>query len=241
MTESTVMLDAIDAPLPKNLQERIKNNLDQLRRRIANAAQRSNRSPDDIHIIAVTKSVGIEEIRILAQLGLSHFGENRVQAARDKIPDANRQIEKPPNWHMIGNIQRRKVKEVVRLFDSVDAIDRISLANALQRACDEADTALDALLEINVSGEDVKHGFSPEALPGALAELANLDRLHVKGLMTMAPYQANETTLHTIFRQLNELAKQHNLPEISMGMSDDFEIAIAEGATEIRIGRALYR
>lgn len=235
------MLSPIEPALPKNLQDRIKNNLDKLRSHIANAAQRSNRSPDDIHIIAVTKTVGIEEIRILAHLGLSHFGENRLQAARDKIPDANRQIQKPPNWHMIGNIQRRKVKEVVRLFDAVDAIDRISLAQALHRACEQADTTLDALLEINISGEEAKHGFSPEALPKALDDLANLDRLNIKGLMTMAPHHANETTLHTIFRQLNELAKQHKLPEISMGMSDDFQIAIEEGATEIRIGRALYQ
>ena len=239
--KGTVMHAPIESPHTGNIEARIKNNLHALQRRIAQAAERSDRSPEDVRIVAVTKNVGIEEVHILAGLGLNNFGENRVEAARDKIPLAKAQIEKYATWHMIGNIQRRKVTEVVRLFDSLDALDRISLAEAIQRACDKTETTLHALVEVNVSGEDVKHGFSPEALPKALSELTQFDRIHVQGLMTMAPHHADEASLRENFRRLNDLAKEHELTDISMGMSDDFEIAIEEGATEIRIGRALYR
>jgi pyridoxal phosphate enzyme (YggS family) len=176
-------------------------------------------------------------------LGITHLGENRVHIAREKIDIL--EVDKPPayeniHWHMIGNVQRRKTKEVVSLFQIVDAVDRLVLAEGLQRQCDDQNRELDILLEVNISGEDTKHGFSSQALPTALKDLQHLDRLHVKGLMTMAPRGAEESLVRKVFSELRVLAQEHNLPELSMGMSDDFDVAIEEGATQIRLGRILY-
>jgi pyridoxal phosphate enzyme (YggS family) len=223
-------------PNPPDAHERIRTNLLRIQERIANAAARSGRAPDAVRMVAVTKSVGLAEVQILHQLGLTHFGESRVDAAKSKI------LAAPPGllWHMIGTIQRRKVPDVVDAFPYVDAVDRLELAQALQRHAAAAGKRLEVLVEVNVSGEQAKHGFAPAALPAALETIAALDALHVRGLMTMAPFDAPENMLHSVFATLRELARAHQLPELSMGMSDDFEIAVEEGATEVRMGRGLF-
>ncbi len=218
------------------MDETIAHNLNQIRGRIAAAAARSGRNPDAIKIIAVTKTVALAEVLALHDLGVRDFGENRVESAREKI------IAAPPDirWHHIAPVQTRKAREIVALFRTVDAIDRIKAAEALQRRCEEQDKTLETLMEVNVSGEASKHGFVPESLKDALREMAPFDRLRVTGLMTMAPFDAPEALLRRCFRTLNSLCDDTGLPERSMGMTDDFELAVEEGSTQVRIGRALF-
>lgn len=218
------------------MKTRIAQNLAHIRQRMEHAAQRVGRTLDDILLIPVTKSVGLPEVEILHQLGIQQFAENRPEVARDKIAG----LGPGPLWHMIGNIQRRKARDIVALFDYVDAVDRLELAETLQRRCEELQKQIPILIEINVSGESSKHGFNPHDLPAALQQCAHFDRLQVRGLMTMAPFDADPHLIRSIFRTLHRLALEHGLPECSMGMTDDFEIAIEEGATQIRIGRALF-
>ena len=214
----------------------IEKNLADIRQRMARAAERGGHAAGEVRLVAVTKTVDAEAIRALHELGVTHIGENRVQVARpkiDRLPDSI-------CWHMVGHIQRRKAKDVAALFDKVDSVDRLRLANELQRRCEESDRHLDILVEANVAGEEAKHGFSPDTLADGLARMRALDRLHVRGLMTMAPFGAEESVLREVFGTLRRLAHDHGLPEVSMGMTDDFEVAIEEGATEVRIGRALF-
>lgn len=216
--------------------ERIQGNVASIRGRMDAAAQRAGRDPAEIRLIGVTKTASVDEARILHDLGIMDLAENRVENARPKIEALGPGVR----WHFIGNLQRRKARETVSLFNTVDAIDRVELAEALQRRCEEFDRNLDALIEINVSGEASKHGFSPHELPGALRDMRLFDRILVQGLLTMAPWGVPETEIRAVFRGLRELAQEHGLAELSMGMTDDFEIAIEEGATQIRIGRALF-
>jgi hypothetical protein len=185
----------------------------------------------------VTKSVGIEETRILLETGCTEFGENRMEVARPKIEA----LGEAARWRMIGSVQRRKARDIVALFDTIDSIDRVELAEALQQRCAEQDRTLAVLLEVNVSGEAAKHGFHPDEVGETLTAMRRFERLRVEGLMTMAPFDAPEDVVRGIFRGLRELADRHELPELSMGMSDDFEIAIEEGSTQVRIGRALFQ
>lgn len=216
---------------------KIESNLGAIRARATAAAEGAGRVPGEVTIIAVTKSVGVEEIRILRELGVRHFGENRVEAAR-----AKREALADPElvWHMIGNVQRRKTREVLEVFDRIDAMDRLSLAESIQARCQELDRYAHVLVEVNVSGESQKLGVSPAELPELLAAMAQLDRVRVRGLMTMAPYDATASEIGGIFTRLASLAAEYELPDVSMGMSNDFELAIAAGATEVRIGSALF-
>lgn len=215
---------------------RIEANLAAVREAIAAAAERAGRDPASVELIAVTKEVGVEEIRALHAFGVRHFAENRVEAAREKVPGLGQEA----HWHMIAPLQRRKARAVVELFNSVDAIDRIEAAAALQKRCEELDRRLPVLVELNVSGEASKHGLEPGALDQVLDALRSYDRLEVEGLMTMAPFEAEAEVIRDIFRRLRVLAEAHELPRVSMGMSNDFEIAVEEGATEVRIGSALF-
>ncbi len=217
--------------------ESIARNLAAVRARIAEAASRANRPSDSIRMVAVTKTVGADEIRALVALGVDHLGENRVEMARPKIAALE---SSAVHWHMIGAVQRRKARDVVELFDTVDAVDRTELADALQQRCLEQDRRLSVLIEVNVSGEAQKHGFAPDAVKTVLKHMASLDRLKVEGLMTMAPLGAPEPELRRVFGGLRLLADRLELPERSMGMSDDFEVAVEEGATQVRIGTALF-
>lgn len=218
-------------------QDRLAANLAAVRERIARAAERTGRTAESVRLIAVTKSAGLEAVEALAALGVTEFGENRPLEARSKIEAAR---GRGLAWHMIGSVQRRKARDVVALFDHVDTVDRIEVAEALHIRCAEADRRLRVLVEVNVSGETQKHGFAPDQLPGALDRMREMGRLNVEGLLTMAPFDAGEGALRRVFGGLRALAEAHGLPELSMGMSHDFEVAIEEGATQVRIGTALF-
>jgi pyridoxal phosphate enzyme (YggS family) len=215
--------------------ERVKKNYLSVMQRIADAAIRSERNPESICLVSVTKSVGLDEVRTLSELGCNVFGENRPEYMGEKVaafPDAH--------WHMIGSVQRRKASEIVTYFSQVDSIDRVEVAEALQRRCEELDRTLDILVEANVSGEESKHGFTPDLLPDIQQRIKALDRLRLRGLMTMAPYVADPEEARPVFRRLAEWGARLGLPELSMGMTNDFEVAIEEGATQVRVGSALF-
>ena len=225
-----------EASLIIKMKDKIAHNLKRIQEQIAAAAGRSGRDPQTVRIIAVTKTVGLEEVRALYDLGIRDFGENRLEVAAPKIAGAPDDII----WHHIAPVQTRKAKDIVALFRVADAIDRVKAAEALQRRCEEQDKTLEILVEVNVTGEESKHGYGPGEVPDALRDIAAFDRLRVTGLMTMAPFDAPEAVLRACFRDLNSLCKAHALPERSMGMTDDFEIAVEEGSTQVRIGRALF-
>ncbi|HPU97574.1 MAG TPA: YggS family pyridoxal phosphate-dependent enzyme [Candidatus Hydrogenedentes bacterium] len=214
----------------------IGHNAARIRERIHQAAVRAGRNAEAVRLIAVTKSVGQAEIRELWNAGIREMAENRVERGSVVVPDSPKGI----TWRLIGPLQRRKTLEALRWFHAFDAVDRVAVAETLQRRCDELDLTVPILLEVNVSGEASKHGFAPSELDQALREIRPLDRLKLEGLMTMAPWGAEEKILRTVFRTLRQLAEARGLHEISMGMSDDFEIAVEEGSTMVRIGRALF-
>ena len=214
----------------------IARNLEEIRRRISEAAARAGRAPDSVRLVAVVKTVGIEEIRTLLELGVSDVGENRVEGARSKVEAVGSEAR----WHMIGTMQRRKAGDVAALFDCVDSVDRVELADALDRKCAERGKAMPILLEVNVSGEASKHGFTASELPAALERIGLFSHVRVEGLMTMAPLADDPEDVRPVFAGLRKLAEPLGLRELSMGMSNDFEVAIEEGATQVRIGTALF-
>lgn len=220
----------------KSLNSSIETNLADVRKRIESAAKRVGREPETITLVAVTKGRAISDARTLYDLGIRHFGENRIPEAESKIAGLPGDIV----WHMIGNLQRRKAASAVRLFPRIDSVDRPELAETLNRRAKDAGKILDVLVEVNVSGEGSKHGVEPAALPGMLDFAAKLPHIRVQGLMTMAPLTEDEGEIRNTFSGLRRLSESLQLPVVSMGMTLDFEIAIEEGATEVRIGSALF-
>jgi PLP dependent protein len=211
-----------------------------VRQRVAAAAERAGRAPEDVTIIAVSKTVDVERVRMAYELGLKTFGENRVQEARPKIAALKLPLIR---WELIGHLQTNKVTRAVELFARVQSVDSPRLALALDAAAAALGRVLPVLLEVNVAGEASKQGLAPADVPAVAA----LPHLAVEGLMTVAPQASDPETVRPVFRALRELrarladevpgsAWQH----LSMGMTDDFEVAIAEGATLVRIGRALF-
>ncbi|MCC6699623.1 MAG: YggS family pyridoxal phosphate-dependent enzyme [Candidatus Hydrogenedentes bacterium] len=217
--------------------DRIAENLRAIQSRMEAACRRANRNPNAVTLVAVTKGRSIEDVRALYALGVRDFGENRVADAEPKIAVLPGDIR----WHMIGSVQRRKAPAVVRLFQRVDSVDRLELAEALNARARERGVFLRCLVEVNVSGEDTKHGVEPASLGSLLNAMSALEFLHVEGLMTMAPLVDDPESVRPFFRCLQELARLHGMPALSMGMSGDFEVAIEEGATEIRVGMALFQ
>lgn len=215
---------------------KIETNLRAVMDRIGRAARRSGRSPDMVRLVAVTKTVGIDEVNTLFELGVAEVGENRVEEAREKIGGIPGQLR----WHMVGNIQRRKARDVAALFDYVDAVDRTEVAETLDRHCEALQKRLPILIEVNVSGEPTKHGFSPDELDQVVDRCRALVHLDVQGLMTMAPLVDDPERVRPVFAALRTLGERLQLAELSMGMSNDFEVAIEEGATQVRIGTALF-
>lgn len=217
-------------------EDAIEARLTDVRRRIADAAERANRAPDEITLVAVTKGRTVDEARALYDLGIRHFGENRVPEAESKIAALPNDIV----WHMVGYVQRRKAPAVIRLFRRVDSVDRVELADTLNRRAESLDVTMDVLLEVNISGETAKHGMAPSAVRSALETVSGFANIRVMGLMTMAPFCEDAESVRPVFRDLRNLTVENNLPVVSMGMSGDFEVAIEEGATEVRIGTALF-
>ncbi|MCK4697456.1 MAG: YggS family pyridoxal phosphate-dependent enzyme [Dehalococcoidia bacterium] len=214
----------------------ITRNLRDVERRIAQAAQRAGRSPAEITIVAVTKGLTAQAIEAALEAGIRHIGENRVQEARGKIARLSN-LQPCPTWHMVGHLQTNKVKTAVEIFDIIHSIDSLRLAEALSG---RARNTVPVLLQVNISGEEPKSGFSEAELPKAAEDVARLSMLKVKGLMTIAPLVSDPEEVRPIFRRLRELRDYLGLEHLSMGMSDDFEVAVGEGATMVRIGRAIF-
>lgn len=216
--------------------------IEQVRQRIAEACKRAGRTTDDVKLVAVSKRHGPQEVRALNEEGLQIFGESRVQEARQKIPLCPSDL----TWHMIGHIQRNKARDVARLFSYVHSVDSIRLLEALDHAAADAGKTLPVLLEINVSGEASKFGLTPEETPNALERAQTLMNLDVSGVMTMPPFTPDPEGARPCFARLRELRdiwrEESGFPldELSMGMSHDFEVAIEEGATWIRLGTILF-
>lgn len=230
----------------------IADNIQRVHERIATACAHSGRDASEVTLVAVTKQQPVEAMLAALAAGLQHLGENRVEEAAVKIPKVDAAAIQAATWHMVGHIQSRKAKQVVPLFDLVQSVDSLRLAQRLSRLAQERGRDLPVLLEINVSGEASKYGLAGynwqrdeavrEQLWQDLSAIMALPRLEARGLMTMAPFGAEERVIRRVFADMRALRESldADLPELSMGMTDDFPIAIEEGATMIRVGRAIF-
>jgi pyridoxal phosphate enzyme (YggS family) len=216
--------------------QKIAANLREVERRIAAAAERAGRSPEEVTLVAVTKGLPPEAIQAAVDAGIQHIGENRVQEASTKVQRLS-VLGLRPTWHMVGHLQRNKAKTAVGVFDIIHSVDSLRLAETLNAV---AASTLSVLLQVNVSGEATKGGFSPTELPTSVADIGRLSNLTVQGLMTIAPLTSDPEEARPVFRRLRELRDSLGLEHLSMGMTDDFEVAIEEGATLVRIGRAIF-
>jgi pyridoxal phosphate enzyme (YggS family) len=219
--------------------------LDSIRSSLQQAAQRVGRD-DEVTLVAVSKTVEVDSIRAAIDAGQRVFGENRVQEAVAKI-EALTGVSEPITWHLLGHVQTNKVKAAVGRFACVESVDSPRLAAELDRRAHEAGITLPILLEVNVGGETSKSGFSAETLEREAEAILNLPSLFVQGLMTVAPYADDPEDVRWVFRRLRELRDSirdryitDGFTHLSMGMSNDYAVAIEEGATIVRIGRALF-
>ncbi len=225
--------------------QRVAANLESVRRRMAEAARRSGRTAEAVRLIAVTKTVGPETIRVLTAAGHRDIGENRAQQIRDRAAEL---ADLDVRWHMIGHLQRNKVKYVVPRCAMIHSLDSARLAEEISKRARAADILATCLLEVNVSGEEAKWGVPPEEAPALATQAAALPGVHLAGLMAMAPFTDDPETTRPVFAALRELRERINreadlaepLAELSMGMTQDFEVAIEEGATIVRVGSALF-
>ncbi|TAN37403.1 MAG: YggS family pyridoxal phosphate-dependent enzyme [Verrucomicrobia bacterium] len=222
--------------------ETFQERLEQVQARMAAACARAGRKPDEVQLIAVSKTYGPERVREATECGLRLFGENKVQEAEAKVPMCPGNI----SWHLVGHLQSNKAGRAVALFDQIHSVDSLKLLQRLEAAAAAEGKRLPVLLEINVSGEGSKFGLRPNAAPEVLQHAGALEYAQIAGLMTMPPFTPEAERARTHFRRLRELrdewSAQFGVPllELSMGMSHDFEVAIEEGATWIRVGTALF-
>ena len=221
----------------------LKKNTELVFQQIADASLEADRALDAVSVIAVTKYVDVQTAEALLPLGVRHIGENRVDKFLEKYQALK---DYPVTWHLIGTLQRRKVKEVIPYVDYFHALDSLKLAQEIQKRRDQV---IKCFLQVNISGEESKHGFSKEELLELLPELAKLDQIEYVGLMTMAPFEADSEELKDIFKETQALQAEirekqiPNMPmtELSMGMSRDFKEAIQFGSTFVRIGTAFFK
>lgn len=215
-------------------------------KRMSRASMKADRNPEDVTLIAVTKTVDIERIIEAIDAGLRIFGESRVQEAQRKVTSNELQVmSNKIQWHLIGHLQKNKAKYAVQLFGLIHSLDSIELANELNRQAEKMGKIQDVLVEVKLADEEAKHGVSKEGLVDFLKAACSFKNLNIRGLMTIPPFFDNPENARSYFRALSELrdrasAMGFNLPELSMGMSHDFEIAIEEGATMVRIGTAIF-
>jgi len=207
-----------------------------VRERIAAACARTGRAPEEVTLIAVTKGFGPDVVREAVEADVRDFGENRVQEAGAKIGTLA-DLPRDVRWHMIGHLQTNKVKTAVELFDTIHSVDSIHLAEAISR---RAPAPVPVFLEVSVAGEASKSGFSQTDVQRARETIGGMPGLQVQGLMTVAPMTDDTEEARPVFRQLADLAHALGLNKLSMGMSDDFEVAVEEGATHVRLGRVLF-
>jgi PLP dependent protein len=216
--------------------ESLRHNLDAVRERIERAALRAGRRAQDVLLIGVSKTVTAERIRLGVDAGLTVLGENRVQEAREKIKILGR----PVPWHLIGHLQTNKVRDALELFDLIHSLDRLELAREIGRRAGDPGHVVDTLLEVNVAEEPSKSGFAPDAVGPALEAIGGMTHVRVRGLMAIPPIVERAEDSRPWFQALRGLAERHGLKELSMGMSADFEVAIEEGATMVRVGTAIF-
>ncbi|MBC5635884.1 YggS family pyridoxal phosphate-dependent enzyme [Ornithinibacillus sp. BX22] len=215
-------------------------NLAEIKTKINEASHKVNRDPNEITIIAVTKYVTIERTMEAIEAGISDLGENRQEGFLEKYD----QIQDNVTWHFIGSLQTRKVKDVINKVDYLHSLDRLSLAKEIEK---RASSTVNCFIQVNVSGEDSKHGLHPDEVMEFVEKISQYTKIHIVGLMTMAPHTEDKELLHQVFgilRNLRDTIKERNYPfapceYLSMGMSNDYDIAIEEGATHIRIGSKL--
>lgn len=221
---------------------RLKETLPRVREAIAAAAARAGRDGDDVTLVAVTKAHPLEAVTATLEAGVEDLGENRIWELEEKVGVLGRDAA---IWHMVGHVQSRKARDAVALADLVHSVDSLKLGRRLARFAEEGEETIPILVQVNTSGEDAKYGFSPDEALEAIHELVELGGLEVRGLMTMAPFVDDEVVLRRTFSGLRDVhEKAEKIPgyqalELSMGMTNDFELAVEEGSTMVRIGTAL--
>ena len=211
-------------------------NLAVVRARITSAAERAGRAPGDITLVAISKTHATEVVAAAFAAGLRDFGENRVQEAAAKVI-AFREQGIRPRWHLVGHLQRNKAPAAIDLFDILHSVDSERLAEAISAA---AARPVRVLIEVNVAGEDTKFGVAPAEVSKLAECLGKVPNIDLAGLMTVAPQVDDPEDVRPVFRQLRQLRDAVGLPELSMGMTDDFEVAVEEGSTLVRVGRAIF-
>ena len=224
--------------------ETIKNNLEIINEKIKKTALKVNKNPEEIKLVAVTKTATIEQIEEVINAGVKIIGENRVQDAKEKYQILTAGIE----WHLIGHLQTNKVKYAVEIFNCIHSVDSIKLAQEIDKRSKQFGKIMDVLVEVNVSGEESKYGIKPEEVKPFIKNISEFLRIKVRGLMTIAPIVKDKEEVRPYFRKLRELSKEiksKNIENVkmdylSMGMTKDFEIAIEEGANMVRIGRGIF-
>lgn len=222
----------------------ISDNIKTVMNRIESAAQRAGRDPSSVKLVVVTKTVGIERIHEAVSAGALILGENRVQEAKDKIE----KLGQLAHWHLIGHLQTNKAKYAVKLFDLIHSVDNLDLAKEIDKQAAKVGKVQDVLIEVSIAGEAAKAGVAIENAPGLIREAAKLENISIKGLMTIPPFLDEPEEVRPYFKKLRDLSEaiaKENIPrvsmqELSMGMSGDFEIAIEEGATMVRVGTAIF-
>ena len=216
-----------------------------VKERIEKAALRVGRNPEEIKLVAVSKTVGVEKVKEAISAGATILGENYVQDAKEKIEEIGHRVQ----WHMIGHLQSNKVKQAINLFSMIQSVDRFSLAEAIDKRAKQSERRINILVQVNISGEATKSGIDKENALSLISEIANLKNINVEGLMTMPPYFTDPQDARPYFKALRGLKEEIegqrfgniSMKELSMGMTNDFEIAIEEGATIVRVGTAIFR
>ena len=217
-------------------------NIDSVQQRISNACARAHRARETVTLVAVTKGQPPEVVSEAARLGLALFGESKVQEAKAKIPLCSGRLR----WQMVGHLQTNKCRDAVELFEMIQSVDSLKLAEEINQRAEQAAKRMPILLEINVVGEASKFGYKPDQLLAELEQLNSLRRIELQGFMTVPPWTPEPEQVRPVFRQMRDLKQQCEerlgfpLPHLSMGMTGDFEVAIEEGATMVRIGTALF-
>lgn len=222
----------------------IKENLFEVKERIKEAALRGGRDPEAVELIAVSKTMGIPLIKEAILAGQKLFGENRVQEAMEKIKEIGREVR----WHMIGHLQKNKVKYIFDHFDMVHSVDSLSLAKEIDKSGEKHGRVMDILVQVNISGEETKFGAEASETIKLIKEMAGYEHISIKGLMTMPPFFGNPEEARPYFAKLRELRdeiekegiERVSMKELSMGMSGDYEVAVEEGATMVRVGTAIF-
>lgn len=207
---------------------------------------KAGRNPDDVKLVAVTKTVSVDRIKEAIDLGIRIFGENRVQEAQKKITSDKLQlVDDKLEWHMVGHLQRNKAKVAVQIFDLIHSVDSIGLAQEINKYAEKAGKLQRILIQVKLSSEETKHGVQKEDLMDLIDAIQGMKNIKLEGLMTMPPFFHDPEMVRPFFRQLRQLRDNaeklgYKLPELSMGMTNDFDVAIEEGATIVRIGTGIF-